>query len=87
MLFSFFVFLSANLFAQRQVERDTLFLNGSPVGVTITNWYCIEGDRCPSFVVHDENGRVIRSDDLRGKTVVISFWISSCARVGRNWNV
>ncbi len=77
-LLALLISLSSNLLAQRLVERDTIYLNGSPAAVSITNWYCIEGDRCPSFVVNDENGKIIKSDDLRGKTVVISFWISTC---------
>jgi peroxiredoxin len=67
------------LSAQRRVDRDTLFFDGKAVGYTITNWYCIEGDKCPDFTVFDENGKKIVSKDLLGKTVVISFWINTCA--------
>ena len=67
-----------SLFAQRRVQTDTLKIRGKVVGYTVTNWYCIEGDKCPDFTVYDENGRTIRSRDLRGKTTVISFWIPSC---------
>lgn len=67
------VCVTSALFPQRRVVRDTLFANGKPVGYMITNWYCIEGDECPSFTVFDENGKKIVSEDLLGKTVVISF--------------
>lgn len=73
------IFITIALSAQRKVVRDTLFVNGKPIGCTITNWYCIEGDKCPSFTVFDENGKKIVSKDLLGKTVVISFWINTCA--------
>ncbi len=74
----FAILITTSLFAQRQVQRDTIFMNGTPLGVPVTNWYCIEGDECPQFIVNDENGKEINSEDLRGKTVVVSFWISTC---------
>ncbi len=79
LLFVLSAALAAPLFAQRRVQRDTVRIGGKPVGVTVTNWYCIEGDELPAFTVRDQNGKTIRSADLRGKTVVVSFWIGSCA--------
>lgn len=48
------------------------------MGYSVTNWYCIEGDKCPTFTVYNENGQKVTEKDLQGKTAVISFWISSC---------
>lgn len=79
LLFVLSAALAAPLFAQRRVQRDTVRIGGKSVGVTVTNWYCIEGDELPAFTVRDQNGKTIRSADLRGKTVVVSFWIGSCA--------
>ena len=75
-----------SLFAQRRVQTDTLKIRGKVIGYTVTNWYCIEGDKCPDFTVYDENGRTIRSRDLRGRTTVISFWISSCGPCRKELN-
>lgn len=66
------------LYAQRRVQRDTFRIGGRPMAVTVTNWYCIEGDKCPSFTVWDEGGGQLESSELSGKTFVVSFWISSC---------
>lgn len=70
--------VGTSLFAQRRVQKDTLRIGGKAVGFMVTNWYCIEGDKCPDFTVYDENGQTIHSRDLRGKTTVISFWIPTC---------
>ena len=77
----FFLLFAIVLFpmhAQRRVQRDTVRIGGLPMGVTVTNWYCIEGDKCPSFTVFDEDGNKLESSELSGKTFVVSFWISSC---------
>lgn len=73
-LFSFSVSLSA----QRRVQVDTLIYKGQIMGYTTTNWYCIEGDKCPSFAVKNDKGHMITNKDIKGKVVVISFWISTC---------
>lgn len=80
------VLLSATASAQHRVERDTLRINGKAIGVTVTNWYCIEGDECPEFTVYKENGEPLRRCDLSGKTAVISFWITTCGPCRRELN-
>ena len=37
------------------------------------------GDRIPSFSVSTTDGRLLRSDELRGKVHVLDFWASWCA--------
>ena len=78
LLLTVLMVVGTSLFAQRRVQTDTLRIRGRVVGYTITKWYCIEGDKCPNFTVYSEDGKAIHSSDLRGKTVVISFWIPSC---------
>lgn len=78
LLLLLFINVSFALLGQKRIERDTIKINGRAVGVTITNWYRIEGDKCPSFTVRDEDGNKIKSKDLLGKTLVISFWIKTC---------
>ena len=63
----FFLLFTIVLFpmhAQRRVQRDTVRIGGLPMGVTVTNWYCIEGDKCPSFTVFDEDGNKLESSEL-----------------------
>lgn len=72
----FFLLFAIVLFpmhAQRRVQRDTVRIGGLPMGVTVTNWYCIEGDKCPTFTVFDEDGNKLESSELSGKTFVVSF--------------
>jgi len=85
----FLLIISSAVHAQRRVQRDTMFIDGAPVAYSMTYWYAIEGDRVPDFAVRSLDGRHIRIGDLRGKVVVISFWIKTCgpcmrelARVG-----
>lgn len=64
--------------AQSKIDIDTLRLNGKVMGITTTNWYAYEGDKMPSFEIISECGKTLKSEDLKGKTVVISFWINTC---------
>ena len=66
----FFLLFAIVLFpmhAQRRVQRDTVRIGGLPMGVTVTNWYCIEGDKCPSFTVFDEDAISWKVQNFRAR--------------------
>lgn len=62
----------------KKVDRDTLFYNGKLAGVVVREWFVTIGDIVPDFSVKTVGGKQISMRDLRGKTVVVNFWIVTC---------
>lgn len=38
----------------------------------------LQGQRLPSFSLHDLDGNLIRSQDFLGKPLVVNFWFTTC---------
>ena len=70
--------LEAQMKVPKKIDRDTLYLGGKAVAYSETIWYVTPGDTVPDFTVITESGKRINIRDLRGKTVVVNFWIITC---------
>lgn len=61
----------------RSVRIDTLRI-GSVLAYVYDTLYVAAGEAAPEFRIVSEDGRELRSTELRGKTVVLNFWITTC---------
>lgn len=59
------------------VRIDTLHI-GSATCILYDTLYVAPGKPAPDFEVIREDGTHIRSSELRGKTVLLNFWITTC---------
>lgn len=57
---------------------ESVYTDGKSLGYTQTNWFAYEGKPMPDFEIISASGKSLKSSDLKGKTIVISFWISTC---------
>lgn len=61
-----------------KIHNDIIYKDKKIWGRTVTRWNTYEGKQMPAFNVTSETMKSLASSSLKGKTVVISFWISSC---------
>lgn len=61
-----------------KIYNDIIYKDKKIWGRTETRWSTYEGKKMPAFNIMSEAMKPLASSSLKGKTVVISFWISSC---------
>lgn len=61
-----------------KVVTDSVYTDGNLLCFSRTNWFAYEGKPMPDFEIVSASGQRLKSSELKGKTIVISFWIPSC---------
>lgn len=61
-----------------KVVIDSIYTDGNFLSYSQTNWFAYEGKPMPDFEIISASGKQLKLSELKGKTIVISFWISTC---------
>src|SRR4051812_48328565 len=68
--------------ADARVGRDAApteaVANAPDAGERITLRFFRDPATVPSFTIHDLDGRLLSSDDWRGKVTIVNFWATWC---------
>ena len=70
-------FSSAQERVAKKITVDTIRI-ASVIATTTNILYVEEGEPAPSYTIYKEDGIRVTSEELKGKTVVLNFWITSC---------
>lgn len=72
----FFLAFNFSLFTQAKLKDSANLPFQSKIDSMLGN--NLKGKEIPEFVIKDKIGRIVATDDLRSKILVINFWFEAC---------